>query len=137
MSGTNPGGTQAAAPQTNTQADLDAARADGITQGAKAERERTASILGHESAKGRADLAMQCVSIGLTVEQSVALLGATPAAPTAAAAAPAAAPVAQFAAAMNALGNPEVTGHEGGEGQGSDETALAAQVLASFRLTSA
>lgn len=137
MSGTNPGGTQAAAPQTITQADLDAARADGIAQGAKAERERTASILGHESAKGRADLAMQCVSMGLTVEQSVAILGATPAAPSAAMVAPGAAQGAQFAAAMNALGNPDVTGREGGEGGGSDESALAAQVLDSFRLTSA
>lgn len=134
MSGTTPGGTQAAAPGQGpalTQQQIDAARTEGHQAGVQAERERAAGIFALEAAAGRTSLAQQCVSTGLSVEQAGAILAAAPA--TAAAATQ---PAHQFAAAMSAVGNPAVSG-VGGEPAataGGDEAGLAAQVLASARL---
>lgn len=127
MSGTTnqaPAGAAATAPVTLTQADIDSARAEGHAAGVAAERARTSAILGHEKAGGQAALALQCVSQGLSAEQSAAILAAAPAA------APAKAAGADFAAAMAAMGNPKVTGIEASAGGGDDEAALAAQILA-------
>ena len=110
-----------------TQADLDRARAEGVQEGASAERARVSAILGHEAASC-SPLALQCIGTGLTIEQSTAILGA---APKAAAPQPAAA-ASGFAAAMAAIGNPDVSGLDG-KGEQNDEAALAASILAAFR----
>ena len=127
MSGTTtqaPAGAAATAPVTLTQADLDSARAEGHAAGVTAERTRTSAILGHEKASGQVALALQCVSQGLSAEQSAAILAAAPAT------APVKAAGADFAAAMAAMGNPAVSGVEASAGAGGDEAALAAQILA-------
>jgi hypothetical protein len=134
MSGTTPGGTQAAAPGQGpafSQQQLDAARTEGHQAGEQAERERAAGIFSLEAAAGRTALAQQCVSTGLSIEQAGAILAASPTSVAAAAQ-----PAQQFAAAMAATGNPQVSGIEGEQGGGAanDEAALAAQVLASARL---
>lgn len=106
MSSTTQSGTQAAT--TFTQADLDAARAEGTAKGTQAERERTTAILGHEAAKGRSALAVQCVTSGLSVEQSAAVLAAAPVDPAMSAQGQGS----QFAQHMAALGNPNVQGND-------------------------
>ena len=125
MSGNTQGGNQAAA--THTQADLDAARAEGlqqgIAQGTQAERERTSAILNHEAAQGRTALAVQCVTTGLSAEQAGAILAASPAAPAAGAQAQGN----QFAQHMAALGNPNVQGNEA-----PDDAAASAQAVTSM-----
>jgi signal peptide peptidase SppA len=134
MSGNTPAGGQTAAanPAAPTaqfsQSDLDAARAEGVKQGAQAERDRAAAILGHEAAKGRTELAHQCISTGLTVEQSAAILGASPAAAPAAAAQGGN----QFAQHMNALGNPATTGTEAPPSDAGNPVAVAASWDAAF-----
>ncbi len=121
MSSTTQGGNQAAT--TFTQADLDAARAEGASQGTQAERERTSAILGHEAAQGRTALAVQCVTSGLSADQAAAILAAAPVAPAASAQAQGG----QFAQHMAALGNPKVTGTEA-----SQEDAAPAAIAASW-----
>lgn len=106
-----------------SQADLDRARAEGVEQGAQAERTRVGAILGH-SAAACAPLALQCITTGLTIEQSTAILGAAPAP------APAAAGNA-FAAAMGAVGNPDVSGIEAAAPENTD-TAMAASIVGLF-----
>lgn len=126
MPGNTQGGQQAAtttAPAAQfTQSDLDAARTEGAKQGAQAERERTSAILAHEAAQGRTELAIQCVSSGLSADQAAAILGAAPKAPAAQAGAGN-----QFAQHMSALGNPKVTGTEP-----SQDAAAPAAVAASW-----
>lgn len=130
MSGTTaPAGNEA--PASFTQANLDAARAEGhaagLQAGTDAERARVSGILTHPNAEGRTALASQCIASGLSVEQSAAMLAAAPAATAAQAAAN------PFAAAMNAVGNPPVPAKTDAEqGQGSEEQ-LAASVVALFR----
>lgn len=125
MSGNTTSGTQAAnnspAPAAQfSQSDLDSARAEAQKQGAQAERDRTAAILGHEAAKGRSELAAQCVSSGLTVEQAGVILAASPlqSAPAAQASKPN-----QLAQHMAALGNPQITGTDA-PNQGAEDPAL-------------
>lgn len=136
MSGISPneaGGHQAAAalagapavPSAFTQANVDAARAEGRDEGALTERTRVSGIFAHEAAAGRTQLAIQCVTSGLSVEQAGAVLGAAPVAT--------AAPVNAFATAMAAVGNPDVSGVEAASGAQTDEAALASQIVASFR----
>ncbi len=99
---------------TFAQADLDKARAEGHSQGikegteqgAKAERDRVSGILAHKDAAGKTELAVTCITSGLSVEQSGAILAAAPA-PVEAVHGNA------FAAAMGATGNPNVQGIEG------------------------
>jgi signal peptide peptidase SppA len=91
----------AAAP---VQANLDQARAEGAT----AERARVAAILGHANAAANPAITQQCISTGLSAEQAKGFLDVAPAA----AKAPVAAPGNQFAQAMAALGNPNVSGVE-------------------------
>lgn len=119
-------GTQPVNPGAFTQAQVDSARAEGREEGAKAERTRVSGIFAHEAAAGRTQLAIQCVTSGLTVEQAGAVLGAAPA-PAAAGGANA------FATAMAALGNPDVSGVEAATGTAADEAALASQIVSSFR----
>lgn len=125
MSGNTSGGPQAA---TFTQADLDAARTEGVKQGVQAERERTSAILGSEGAKGRTEMALKCVTTGLTAEQATQILGieaaATPPATNAQGN--------QFAQHMSQLGNPKVAGQEKPEGDESDPKAIAASWDAAF-----
>ncbi|MBI1202551.1 MAG: hypothetical protein GC182_08575 [Rhodopseudomonas sp.] len=57
------------------------AKADGVKEGATAERARVKGILGSEQAKGRDGLAQHLAfETDLPVEQAVAMLGAAPAA---------------------------------------------------------
>lgn len=130
MSGNTTGGQQAAttaAPAAQfSQSDLDAARAEGAAQGAKAERDRTSAILTHEAAQGRNDLAVQCITSGLSAEQAGAILAAAPKAQPAASAAGS-----QFAQHMAALGNPQVTGTDAPQGDGGP-AAVAASWDAAF-----
>lgn len=103
---TAPAASTATAPAAGfTQIDLDKARAEAAT----AERTRVSAILGHPAAATHPALAQQCIATGLSAEQASGILGALP---------QAAAPVApkaadsQFAQAMQALGNPKVSGVE-------------------------
>jgi capsid assembly protease len=123
--------TQAAAPAF-TAADVDRARAEGVQQGVQQglalERARVGAILGHQAAAVHPPVALQCISGGLSAEQSTAILAALPAqSPTGATGAANNA----FATAMAATGNPKVSGMEG-KGEAGDEAALATQILASF-----
>lgn len=137
MSGNTEGGQPAAsAAPALSQADIDKARAEGhaagkdegLKAGALAERERVGAILAHTEAKGRTDLAIQCISTGLTAEQAGAILAAAPKAAEAAGSA--------FAAAMSAIGNPDVSGIEG-KPQAEGDAAVAASILQAFRGTAA
>lgn len=101
------------------QACLEQARADGAT----AERARVAAILGHANASANAALAQTCISGGLTAEQAQGVLDAAPAAAVAALA-PAA--TNQFAQAMAALGNPNVSGVEAASPDSSAQAATQA-----------
>ncbi|WP_149356820.1 S49 family peptidase [Comamonas testosteroni] len=104
----------AAAPQG-----LEQARAEG----AQAERARVSAILGHANAAANPTLAQTCIAGGLTAEQALGVLDAAPAA-AAAALAPAASN--QFAQAMAALGNPNVSGVEAASPDGSAQAATQA-----------
>ena len=77
--------------------------ADGV----QAERARVTAILGHANAAANPSITQQCIATGLSAEQAKGFLDAAPAA----AAAPAA-PAHPFAAAMAAMGNPDVSGVE-------------------------
>jgi len=104
----------AAAPQG-----LEQARAEG----AQAERARVGAILGHANAAANPTLAQTCIAGGLTAEQAQGVLDAAPAAAVAALA-PAA--TNQFAQAMAALGNPNVSGVEAASPDGSAQAATQA-----------
>lgn len=108
MSATETPTGQTTAPVIN-QSDLDKARAEGHAAGVAAESARVSGILALPAAKGNPELAQTCISTGLSLEQSTAILGAAPQPITAAA--PAAAN--PFAAAMAAVKNPDVSGVEG------------------------
>ena len=99
--------TTAAAPATASQADLDKARAEG----AAAERARVTAITSHANAAANPAITQQCIATGLSAEQAKGFLDA---APTTAAATTGN----QFAAAMAALGNPNVSGVEAAAPQG-------------------
>lgn len=109
-----PAAPAAAAPQG-----LEQARAEG----AQAERARVSAILGHANASANAALAQTCIAGGLTAEQAQGVLDAAPAAAVAALA-PAA--TNQFAQAMAALGNPNVSGVEAASPDGSAQAATQA-----------
>ena len=97
-----PAQAAAAAP---AQASLEQARAEG----AAAERARVAVILGHANASANPAITQQCINTGLSAEQAKGFLDVAPAAAVAALA-PAA--TNQFAQAMAAMGNPDVSGVE-------------------------
>lgn len=101
------------------QVSLEQARAEGAT----AERARVAAILGHANASANAALAQTCISGGLTAEQAQGVLDAVPAVAVAALA-PAA--TNQFAQAMAALGNPNVSGVEADSPDSSAQAATQA-----------
>jgi capsid assembly protease len=121
MSGTQAQAGSQAPVATFTQTDLDATYQRGLTagreEGAKAERERASAILAHDEAKDRGALALQCVTTGLSVEQSAAILAAAPKVAPAAAAN-------GFAAAMAGVRNPDVRAGES-KGTESDPKAIA------------
>lgn len=104
----------AAAPATASQADLDKARAEG----AAAERARVTAITSHANAAANPAITQQCIATGLSAEQAKGFLDAAPAAATAAAGN-------QFAAAMAAMGNPNVSGVEAAVPQGGAAEAQA------------
>ena len=111
-----------------TQSDLDKARAEGHAAGIAAESARVSGILALPAAKANPDLATTCISTGLSIEQSTAILGAAPqpiAGVTVAAANP-------FAAAMAATPNPDVSGIEANANT-DQEAATAAGILAFIR----
>lgn len=114
--------TAAAAPTASamaSQADLDKARADG----AAAERARVAAITGHPNAAANPGITQQCIATGLSAEQAKGFLDAAPAAATTTASAQAGN---QFAAAMAAMGNPNVSGVEAAAPDSAAATAQAA-----------
>lgn len=119
-----PAAASAAAPVASAAA---AAASQGLEQaraeGAQAERARVSAILGHAHAAANPTLAQTCIAGGLTAEQAQGVLDAAPAA--AAAVAPAAA-ANQFAQAMAALGNPNVSGVEAASPDGSAQAATQA-----------
>lgn len=106
--------TTAAAPATASQADLDKARAEG----AAAERARVTAITSHANAAANPAITQQCIATGLSAEQAKGFLDAAPAAASAAAGN-------QFAAAMAAMGNPNVSGVEAAAPQGGAAEAQA------------
>ena len=106
--------TTAAAPAIASQADLDKARAEG----AAAERARVTAITSHRNAAANPAITQQCIATGLSAEQAKGFLDAAPAAATAAAGN-------QFAAAMAAMGNPNVSGVEAAAPQGGAAEAQA------------
>lgn len=107
------------APATASQADLDKARAEG----AAAERARVAAINGHPNAAANPGITQQCIATGLSAEQAKGFLDAAPAAATTTASAQAGN---QFAAAMAAMGNPNVSGVEAAAPDSAAATAQAA-----------
>lgn len=107
------------APATASQADLDKARAEG----AAAERARVAAITGHPNAAANPGITLQCIATGLSAEQANGFLDAVPAAATTTASAQAGN---QFAAAMAAMGNPNVSGVEAAAPDSAAATAQAA-----------
>lgn len=127
MSGTETPTGQTTAPVIN-QSDLDKARAEGHAAGVAAESARVSGILALPAANGNPELAQTCISTGLSLEQSTAILGAAPQQITAAA--PAAAN--PFAAAMAATPNPDVSGIEG-NANNDKEAAAAASILSFLR----
>lgn len=108
--------TTAAAPATASQADLDKARAEG----AAAERARVTAITSHANAAANPAITQQCIATGLSAEQAKGFLDAAPAAGAVASAASN-----QFAAAMAAMGNPNVSGVEAAAPQGGAAEAQA------------
>lgn len=104
--------TTAAAPATASQADLDKARAEG----AAAERARVMAITSHANAAANPAITQQCIAAGLSAEQAKGFLDAAPAAGAVASAASN-----QFAAAMAAMGNPNVSGVEAAAQGGASE----------------
>lgn len=107
------------APAAASQADLDKARAEG----AAAERARVAAITGHPNAAANPGITQQCIATGLSAEQAKGFLDAAPAAATTTASAQAGN---QFAAAMAAMGNPNVSGVEAAAPDSAAATAQAA-----------
>ena len=107
------------APATASQADLDKARAEG----AAAERARVAAITGHPNATANPGITQQCIATGLSAEQAKGFLDAAPAAATTTASAQTGN---QFAAAMAAMGNPNVSGVEAAAPDSAAATAQAA-----------
>ena len=102
--------------QAISAADVEAARAEGRSEGAKAERERIQGILGCEEAAGRRDLAFHlALNTDQPVEAAQGILAASPVVQQQPAAA---ATGADFAAAM-AKGNPEL----GADGADPEPTA--------------
>ena len=119
----------ATAPTTFSQFDLDRARTEGVEQGAATERARVAGILGHATADC-SPVARQCIQTGLTAEQANAILDAA-AQPvvTVAQAVAAATPATDFAAHMERLGNPQVSGIEAAETPQQSEARIAAELV--------
>lgn len=127
MSGTTPQAPAGAAPNAAaaafSQADLDQARAAGVS----AERERVTAILGHARASTHLATATQCISTGLSAEQAGAILATLPETAQASGTG--------FAAAMAAVPNPAVSGVEAAapsEAPEAEAAALAAQIVAGF-----
>lgn len=129
MSGTQAPAGNASAPATFTQSDIDRARAEGVQEGTTAERARVGAVLGHEAASC-APLALQCINTGLTAEQSTAILGAAPKAPAAEAK-----PGNAFAAAMGAVGNPDVRPGAGAVTEPDDPKLITASWDRAFHVT--
>ena len=96
----------ATTPAAEAAAAASAAPGQGKTyaDGVQAERARVTAILGHANAAANPLITQQCIATGLSAEQAKGFLDAAPAA--------AAAPANPFAAAMAAMGNPDVSGVE-------------------------
>lgn len=124
--------TPATSPVAFTQADLDRVRAEahaeGRSAGMDAERTRVAGILTHAEAADRTALAHQCITTGLSVEQAGAILGASPKAVSVQTSAHS-----PFAAAMAAVGNPDVPATAEPEGKVDTDEKLAASIVSLFR----
>lgn len=96
----------ATTPAAEAAAAASAAPEQGKTyaDGVQAERARVTAILGHANAAANPSITQQCIATGLSAEQAKGFLDAAPAAATA--------PANPFAAAMAAMGNPDVSGVE-------------------------
>lgn len=82
-----------------------------------------AAITGHPNAAANPGITQQCIATGLSAEQAKGFLDAAPAAATTTASAQAGN---QFAAAMAAMGNPNVSGVEAAAPDSAAATAQAA-----------
>ena len=118
-----PAAASAAAPAASAAAAAPQGLEQARAEGAQAERARVSAILGHANAAANPTLAQTCIAGGLTAEQAQGVLDAAPAAAVAALA-PAA--TNQFAQAMVALGNPNVSGVEAASPDGSAQAATQA-----------
>lgn len=87
-----------------------AAKADGMTEGAAAERARIMGIIKCEEAQGRAEMALVLCDQGLSVEQAKTILAAAPKAQETAS-------VGTFTQAMANTANPEMSGSEGDQAE--------------------
>ncbi len=114
--------TKADGDKVITQADLDAARSDGVAEGIKTENTRVTGILAHEKAGPNFAQAANAISTGLTLEQATGVLDSMPEAVKADASANA------FVAAMNAQKNPDVDADVGSDADESDD-AIAASIV--------
>ena len=116
-----------------SQAELDAARAEGKQEGALAERTRIQGILASEEAKDKQELATHLsMSTDLTVEAAVDILKASPAKAAAPTQEPPSAASNAFEQAM-AHGNPNIPAEAdtGAQAQGAED--LSASILADYR----
>ena len=107
-----------------------AGKAEGVAEGSKAERERSAAILGSEEAKGREAMAQTLVSQGIAAEAAVAILAASPKGTVAT--------IGERAAAVEAASLSPVTGAAAGTKPATDKApavASYADVYASRRAT--
>jgi len=112
---------KAEATATANKAQLDAARAEGHAAGITDERARATGILDHAKASANFAQAGNAIKTGLTLEQATGVLDSMP---------EAVAPEAtgQLAAAMAALGNPDVAA-DAGDGGDLTEDQLATNIV--------
>lgn len=114
-------------PAAFAQADVDAARAEGKAEGAKAERERIKGITGSDAGKTRAATAFHLsMNTNLTVEEAVGVLALTPEDKPFQASSNT-----PFEAAM-AKGNPDVGSGMQGDSEKAEKSS-SASILADFR----
>lgn len=123
------GTTQTAAPSAAafSQADLDKARAEGHEAGVTAERTRVTTVLGHEGASANPGMALQCITAGLSAEQSAGFLAASKPSATAPQAA------SELGKHMAALGNPGVSGVEASAPDADDPKVVEAGWSRAFK----
>lgn len=113
-----------------TQAQVDSAKAEGMKEGATAERARIMGIMGSEEAKGRESMAQVLCEQGLSVEGAKAILAAAPKATQATAS-----NTNSFANAMDTTANPNMTTENTPGGDNAEVPAWQKAIKANSALT--